>query len=315
MATEDKSVDEQAIAWTIRARDPDFADWDALTAWLEADAAHAAAFERMTMLDDMLPNLVPARRADQRHGAHLPPARRWSVGRLGSMAAALVAVIGLTFMALPYLPTSVETGPGERRTIALADGSSIALNGDTRITLRKAYPRAARLDRGEALFTVVHNEADPFIVAVGDAMVRDAGTVFNIIRDGARTEVGVSEGEVIYNPDQDRVVLKPGSALRAVDGKRRPAVFAVPVNAVGSWTRNQLSYNGAAMDRIAADLSRSLGQNVTVSAEARAMRFTGTINLQPDARAMFAEAAPVLGVAAKQTEQGWILVRADEAIR
>lgn len=315
MAAADRSIDEQAIAWTIRARDPGFDDWDALTVWLETDAARAQAFHRMAMLDDMLPELLPAERPEQWHQADVRPARRWSFGRLGSIAAAIVAVIGLSFFSLPYLPYSVETGAGERQTVTLADGSSIELNGNTRITLRRAYPREAVLDSGEALFTVVHNDADPFIVEVGGATVRDAGTVFNIIRDRGTTEVGVSEGLVIYNPEKERVALRPGFALRAVDGKRRTETFSVPVSAVGSWKRDQLSYNAAPMDRIASDLSRSLGQSVTASAGVRSVRFTGTINLEKDPAAFFEEAAPVLGVGVKRTDDGWILVGGDEAVR
>ncbi len=315
MAKEDRSIDEQAIAWTIRARDAAFDDWDGLTTWLEADSAHAQTFERMTMLDELLPELLPPERPKQWHETDIIPARRWSFARLGSIAAGIVAVAGVSFLSLPYVPYSVETDAGEQRTVALADGSKIELNGNTRITLRKAYPRAAVLDSGEALFTVVHNEADPFIVEVGSATIRDAGTVFNIIRDDQTTEIGVSEGLVIYNPAKERIALKPGFALRAIDGQRSSETFSIPINAVGSWKRSQLSYNAAAMDRVAADLSRSLGENVTASAEVRAMRFTGTINLQKDASAFFEDAAPVLGVGAKRTKDGWILVGGDEAIR
>lgn len=315
MATEEKLIDEQAIAWTIRVRDAAFDDWDTLTTWLEADVAHELAFERMTMLDELLPALLPAESSGQWHYIDVRSAWRRSFGRLGSIAAAMVAVIGLSFLSLPYFPYSVETGAGERKMVMLADGSRIELNGDTRITLRKAYPREAVVHSGEALFTIVHNDVDPFTVEVGGATVRDAGTVFNIIRDGGITEVGVSEGLVIYNPAKERVSLKPGFALRAIDGRQGAETFTVPVSAVGSWKHNQLSYNAAAMNRIAADLSRSLGQKVTASAGARSLRFTGTINLQKDAGAFFEDAGPVLGVVVKRTDDGWILVGGDEAIR
>ncbi len=315
MAKEDRSVDEQAISWTIRVRDPAFDDWDVLSAWLEADAAHTKAFERMTMLDDILPELLPTIRASDWHEADFWPAKRWSVARLGSVAAAIIAVVGLSVLSLPYLPYSVETRAGERQTLVLTDGSRIELNGGTRMTLRKAYPREAVLERGEALFNVVHNDADPFIVEVGGAIVRDAGTVFNIVRDSKTTEIGVSEGLVIYNPEKERVALKPGFALRAVDGRKSTETTSIPVSAVGSWKRGQLTYSAASMDRIAADLSRSLGQNVTASAAISTMRFTGTINVRKDANVFFGEAAPVLGVGAKRTKNGWILVGGDEAVR
>ena len=60
MSANGSLIEEQAIAWTIRARDPDFDDWDALTEWLEADSAHNAAFQKLALLDDILPELMPA---------------------------------------------------------------------------------------------------------------------------------------------------------------------------------------------------------------------------------------------------------------
>ena len=307
-------VEEQAIAWTIRTRDADFDDWISLTEWLEEDAAHATAFQRLSSLDDILPNVIPAPRKRQWHEA-IVHSTRWPVARLGGVAAAFVAVIALgVFMAQPSY-YSVETAPGERRTVALEDGSRIDLNGNTKIILSKDDIRHAVLDRGEALFTVVHNERDPFIVEVGDAVVQDAGTVFNIIQTEESTEVGVAEGLVIYNPEKERVSLKPGYALRVAGRGNAPETFVIPTAVVGSWQRYQLIYNDALIERIAADLSRSLGTQIAVSKQITATRFTGTINLKKDPEQFFTEIAPVLGVKARPTKNGWILVGSDEARR
>ena len=314
MATDTPSIDEQAIAWTIRARDMDFHDWDALTLWLEADPAHAEAFQRMTLLDDMLPAMVqPSPVVEDWQDVPASPVRRWSFARVSAVAAALIAAVMLSFMMLRPDHYSVETGAGEQHSIALADGSKIELNGDTKITLSRDDPRSAVLDRGEALFVVVHNDQHPFTVTVGDAVVQDAGTVFNIIRAGDMTEVGVSEGLVIYNPDKQRVALEPGDALRANDGSAGIEKFAVATSAVGSWQRRQLSYNGATLDRVAADISRSLGEKVTISPSLNAARFTGTLNLKKDSGSFFKDAAPVLGVRAERKSNGWILLGANEA--
>jgi ferric-dicitrate binding protein FerR (iron transport regulator) len=45
MPTHPSEVNEAARRWAIRVGDPAFDDWDALTAWLEADTAHLAAYE------------------------------------------------------------------------------------------------------------------------------------------------------------------------------------------------------------------------------------------------------------------------------
>ena len=314
MSANGSLIEEKAIAWTIRARDPDFDDWDALTEWLEADSAHNTAFQKLALLDDILPELIPAHPKRQWRQIIFQPSR-WSASGFGAIAAVFVAVITLSiFMAQPSY-YSVETGSGEQRVIALDDGSRIELNGDTQITLSKNDPRFVVLDRGEALFTVVHNDREPFIVEVGDAVVQDAGTVFNIIRVGETTEVGVAEGLVIFNPDDEKLSLAPGRGLRVSGRGRAPEVFSVPTAAVGSWQRNQLTYNDADMGRIAADLSRSLGQKISVDAQAKSMRFTGTINLTKDVGQFFGETAPVLGVSARRTKDGWILAGVDEASR
>jgi transmembrane sensor len=314
MAATGSLIEEQAIAWTIRARDPDFDDWDALTEWLEADAAHGATFQRMSLLDDILPDLMPAPAKQQWRQILFQPSR-WSASGFGAIAAVFIAVITLSVFMVQPSYYSVETGSGEQRVIALDDGSRIELNGDTQVTLSKDDPRFAVLDRGEALFTVVHNNRDPFIVEVGDAVVQDAGTVFNIVHSGESTEVGVAEGLVIYNPDADKVTLAPGRGLRVAGRGRVPEMFSIPTAAVGSWKRGQLTYNDADMGRIADDLSRSLGAKISVDAQAKSMRFTGTINLTKDVGQFFGETAAVLGVNAKRTKDGWILAGADEASR
>ncbi|WP_077148602.1 hypothetical protein [Sphingopyxis sp. KK2] len=43
--THRSELTEIAQRWAIRVADPAFDDWDALTAWLEADPTHLAAYE------------------------------------------------------------------------------------------------------------------------------------------------------------------------------------------------------------------------------------------------------------------------------
>lgn len=315
MATDNILIDEHAIAWTIRVRDPGFDDWDALTMWLEADASHAEAFQRTTMLDEMLPELLPQKPASRWHEGNALPVRRWSFARLGAVAAAILAVVTLSFFTLQSSHYSVETGPGENRTITLADGSKIDLNGDTKITLAEDDPRSAVLENGEALFTVVHNEREPFVVKVGDAVVKDAGTVFNIIRTNNSIEVGVSEGLVIYNPAKEKIALRPGHAVRATDGEGAAETFMLPMTAIGSWQRNQLTYNEAPLGRVAADLARYLGKPVIASGQVEGRRFTGTIKLTKDGNQLLSDIAPVLGVRADPQGDGWILIGGNEAGR
>ncbi|HSM52775.1 MAG TPA: FecR/PupR family sigma factor regulator, partial [Erythrobacter sp.] len=45
--THDNQILEQAAIWAVRTGEPDFVDWDGFIEWLEADPAHAEAYDRV----------------------------------------------------------------------------------------------------------------------------------------------------------------------------------------------------------------------------------------------------------------------------
>src|SRR5690606_32688824 len=74
------------------------------------------------------------------------------------------------------------TGVGEVASVALPDGSRVLLGPASELVVAGGYGAADRGVelRGEAYFEVDHDEARPFRVRVGDALVTDLGTVFTI---------------------------------------------------------------------------------------------------------------------------------------
>lgn len=307
-------IDEQALGWVIRTRDTDFQDWDAFTLWLEADPAHAAAYDAMAMADADLPQIVPAEPVTLSAPANdVEPGRwrplRWVGG--GAIAAVLVATLSLTMWNRADIYT-VATAPGEIRVIALKDGTRVELNGDSSLRLDHNNSRFAALDNGEATFTVRHDENDPFRVTVGDAVFEDAGTIFNIVHDGPSTRIGVAEGKVIYNPQSDAIALPAGRAL-SDDGAHLLLTDIAP-EAVASWRQGRLIYDNAPVGQVIGDVSRSLGVKLTGTASARAMRFTGTVALDRNPERFFASAAPLMGLQAVRQGDGWILKERDGSI-
>ena len=53
-AREQGMIEEEAIAWLIRTRDPDFGDWEGFTAWLEQGEAHGRAYDALCLADEQL---------------------------------------------------------------------------------------------------------------------------------------------------------------------------------------------------------------------------------------------------------------------
>ena len=318
MLTGQRQVEEEAIGWVIRLRDAGPEAWEAFTLWLEASPGHAAAYEEAALADaeageiEPLPAPIaaPAPAGDPLPATvHVLAERRASRRAfLGwGIAASLVAAIGLGTFANQGSAYVVETGPGERRTVPLADGSRIEMNGSTRLALDADRPRFARLEEGEALFRVVHDAARPFEVEAGDDRLRDMGTVFNVVRgrDGS-LEVGVAEGAVLYNPGREAAHLEPGMGLRK-GPRERVWIGRFDREAIGGWQEGRLVYVAARVSRIAADLSRNLGVQVAVTPEVADRAFSGVIMLEGEPSEVLHRASALLGVELKKEKGGWRL--------
>ncbi|WP_420143501.1 FecR family protein [Sphingobium sp.] len=300
-------IQEEALGWVIRTRDPEFADWDAFTLWLEADPAHASAYDAMMLADSELDGITPPEPVAMPVAANDPgvPSRRpmrWIAG--GAVAAALVATVSIAVLNRSDI-YSVTTKPGEVRVIALDDGTTVEMNGGTTMRFDREDARFAALDAGEAAFTVRHDAANPFRVTVGDDVFEDAGTVFNIVHTSDATRIGVAEGKVIYNPSAEAIALPAGRGL--ADDAQGLRVMDVAPAAVASWRQGQLIYANAPVTQVAQDAARSLGLSVQFTPQAGLARFTGTIRLDRDPVRFFAEAAPLMGLTAVRQGDGWLL--------
>lgn len=303
---------EEAIGWTIQLRDAASDDWRAFAAWLEASPKHLAAYDEVQRTDAELDRLPfpPARPviADQ------PPVQAPVRSRRGWLAGGALATVaaGVLTTVLVQTPATyaLETRPGESRTVALADGSRITVNGGTRLVLDRRNERFAHLEHGEALFAVVHDGERPFEVRAGDNVLQDIGTVFAVLHEGGKMEVAVSEGAVLYNPEGEKVRINPGQKL-SDEGGDRVVLTQVDPATVGSWRDRRLSYTSAPFTRVAADLHRNLGVPVSVDPALEARRFTGMVQLDGGTEPVFERLAALMGVRAIRSDAGWILTAGD----
>lgn len=305
MTERDERIEQEAIDWLVRLGEADAGEWEAFTLWLEADPAHAARYEALAAADRDWGALAPPARQDPPVPVRRGPSRRTIFG--AAIAASLALVIGYEAMAPRDTTYAIETATGSRRTIALADGGRIELNGGTRVTLDRRNSRFARLDRGEALFTVAHDASRPFEVEAGDARIADLGTVFNVVRDAGGLEVAVAEGAVMFNPDRQAVRLAPGMILRQSPGEAPELTRGGDPAAIAGWREGQLTYVSAPVARVAADLARNLGVPVTADRTAVNRRFTGVIVLDGSPQAVVNRAAGLLGGDARRSGEGWTL--------
>lgn len=194
--------------------------------------------------------------------------RQWGL----AAAAVLVVAAGASVMVARNLPDTgritVATGPGEKRGIALPDGSRIVVAPLSRVEM--VGDRSAKL-LGEAYFVIVHDSRRPFRVATRHATVEDLGTSF-VVRSGSAQEstfVAVEEGVVSLAPaaSQGRtgaLVLREGesgtiSAAGAVRGDSAAWSHAL------AWTRGEIVFDDMRLRDVARELNRWLGITVLLA--------------------------------------------------
>lgn len=304
------NAEARAIDWVIRQRDPAFTDWDGFADWLAEDPDHAAIYDAIASLDEDLEGLppMPAPAVTVMPTAPRRTSRRAWFG--GAMAAAVVGAITLSNPGLFGNSNRIETAAGEHRTIALADGSKIEINGASVVEIDAERPRFARLESGEAMFHVVHRDDDPFVVETGGAKIVDLGTAFNVVRRDRQTSVAVSEGIVLYNPDRDKVRLVAGKGIEARDGDSKPPIVQdVDVASVGGWRTGLLVYNGTPLAVVAEDLKRTAGMQVSIAPEAAGLSFRGALIVDKNRNRTIADLTALSGTKAKRQGDGWILTR------
>jgi transmembrane sensor len=206
-------------------------------------------------------------------------------------AASLVALAGATlgWWVLNQDPT-YATQVGEQRTLALADGSSVELNALSRIRVHFSdHERGVELLGGQALFTVAHSRARPFVVMSADTRVRAVGTQFDVNRKAHQTTVTVVQGRVaVFTPEAaplnvgsgahapPAVELGPGEqvtvAARAVSHPHRANLATAT-----AWTQQQLIFESTPLAEAAEDFNRFNTRRLRVEgAELGSFHVSGT---------------------------------------
>jgi len=189
--------------------------------------------------------------------------RAWWVPALAAAALVLAVLGGVRWSGYFNVPASTDyaTAVGQRRTVALPDGSTLVL--DTNSDVRVRFGRATRdvdLLRGRAQFHVKSNRSRPFVVHAQGGTVTDVGTTFQVGLDGDKADVTLLEGEVDVATQQDgqrhQVSLQPRQQLvfdrAGVIGPVRP----VDVATAEGWTSGKLYVDNWRLPALLAEMNR-----------------------------------------------------------
>jgi len=289
---------EQAIAWHVRLAAPDATEstWQEFSQWLEADPANRAAFARVEEFDESF--AIPIVTEDSGQGD--VPLSTLNRSRLTTPASgvttwagASIAAAALVFFLTPTTTslhtTTFSTKIGETRVVALSDGSRIELNTNTKITVESGgTSRHVNLLHGEAVFSVHHDRANPFVVTVGERELHDLGTVFDVIRNRSNITVAVAEGEVAVSPAGSKMradmnTLSPGDRFDYDEKTGHMSLSRVNAPDMLAWRDGYLIYKNATLASLVDDLNRYFGTPVETSgAGVDSLRFSGILRLDTE---------------------------------
>jgi transmembrane sensor len=291
----DAEIAEAAIDWLVRLQGEAVTerDWLEFDAWLTASPVHARAYDAVLAFDHRL-ELEPRLGETGSFAAPLSakviplrPARRvwiWSAG--AAIAAAFVA--GAILLPRSGLMGAHEatfvTGVGERRTIALEDGSRIEMNAASRMTVRfERHARRVQLGDAQAFFDVAKDPSRPFLISAGDTQVRVVGTQFDVRHRDGQVAVNVQRGLVEVRPDLPHGAapfrLRPGQGLSHREGQAADAhLSTIAVEEVAGWRQGRLIYRDQPLSQIAGDMNRLFPRPVKLGdSEAANMRLSGVL--------------------------------------
>ena len=298
------SVREAATAWFVRVQS-DVAtadDWNALTLWLEASPAHVEAFGAVEALSDEIDEaagvilaaleprsaeILPFRRSERRQAVRprRAPAPAWGRGAVAAAFVGLAAAVGFgMWQASEGALQTFRTGPGETRSVTLADGSHIRLDAASTMSVRLGlFRRRVELGDAEATFDVAKDAKRPFEIAVGDQRVRVIGTEFNIRNYDGFTAVTVRRGIVaVYQNnegDQPLARLTKGTELRHVVGSTRFTTRQVDPDSAFAWTQGRLICDDLPLSEIVPYLNRRYSTHISLAPGLASRRFSGVLEL------------------------------------
>lgn len=239
-----------------------------------------------------------------------PVVQKRSVARW-SLAAAVACIAVAAGMLMPGLRGQViQTDRGERREVALADGSVVQIDPETRLRVKlQDHSRQIFLETGRALFRVAKNPARPFLVHADATTVRAVGTAFGVERRKQGVVVTVAEGKVAVqgalpidlssassSPPglvlvaNEQVTLQPATPapqIRTVDSKRALA-----------WADGRLVFEDTPVAEVVAQFNRYNKIQIQVQDERLARRpISGVFNAaNPESFIDFIQAGAVVQV-------------------
>lgn len=217
----------------------------------------------------------------------------------------MVLFIGILWYSTQYKTSTYgiyySSAKGEKRILSLPDGSTVWLNGDSKLYLATDFNKRERRVKlvGEGFFSVVKDKKHPFVVSYKNAEVKVLGTKFNIraYPDESKVQTSLVEGAIEMTSQKDGHVfsMAPGekitipsietrsdrsekgqigpvrrTSLKVQEGQKLPSEIL--------WLENKLSFDADPMSIVVSKIGKWYNKSISIeNPELEKTTFTGTM--------------------------------------
>jgi transmembrane sensor len=272
-APELRAIRAQAAVWVTDLHGPERnPELEAgLRRWLAEDPRHGKAFELAT--EAWLRSSNPPAYLDQPRPT-TPLTASFSKRTTLASRYTLAGVVALCLLLAAgfYLLTdpTLSTGYAEHKTVALADGTEVTLNANSRLIVDYTDKlRKVTLTQGEVLFNVTKQQSRPFVVVIGSRKVIALGTSFDVRREDKGKPsftVTLIEGRIAVEPlaSPNIVPVEPKGAITLLAPGQRlhsaanapDSLDSPPIDKVTAWQHGQLIFEDTSIREAANEFNR-----------------------------------------------------------
>ena len=280
-ALELRAIRAQAAVWVTDLHGPERSPEleAALRRWLAEDPRHGKAFELATEAWQSSGSL-PAYLDQPRPTTPLTSSFSKRTTRASRYTLAGAVALSLLLAASFYLLTdpTLSTGYAEHKTVALADGTEVTLNANSRLIVNYTDSSVkSRSPKARLLFNVTKHQSRPFVVVIGNRKVIALGTSFDVRREDKGQPsftVTLIEGRVAVEPlaGPNIIPVAPVGAITLLTpGQRlhftpmRPTPWTLPpIDKVTAWQHGQLIFEDTSIREAANEFNRYGKRRLTI---------------------------------------------------
>jgi transmembrane sensor len=272
--TEENALSDEAAGWVARIQGHLVTRElrEELARWMDADPSHAVAYLRAEAAWERMERIkaMPAASLEREETVG-----QWRMTRRFALAGGLgLCAASVAGWWIVSAPDTYKSAIGERKVIALDDGSRVTLN--TASVLRVRFTDAERslhLVSGEALFEVAHNPQRPFVVQAANSHIRAVGTAFSVRLRSDLAEVTVTEGTVaVVEGPQTAPPSDPAKQIAAGSGavvdRSTVAKSALAPDVLRqrlAWSEGAIELRGETLAQAAEEFSRYRDKRIIVA--------------------------------------------------